>query len=307
MTAFFQFHKAIERLPIGVSRVMPDQIGAAHAEFIKRNWLVADGYVQSRMVSCYGIDLDEDIVIDEDAENYSIQRKNSRIRLPPLPLEDITVFTPNITGWLRDLTGVLDFEDSKRAKVQELIAGHLWHLGDLRVPKSSRTIPVYIACQLMHVKEAVDRALESRVRPDCGIVFVAKREDLYSPFHLPRGHQIAGLDELFLQDGRTPDKEVIERMSLPQGQEHGSTYFEDRSGSLLLAHFHHPRSFTGKQRKVIAYFWKHRALDFLKWSDVVRETDCGRDPGSVFGSDWPQYLERSDEGRGRYRIRAPKS
>ena len=286
---------------------MPDQIGAAHAEFKKRNWLVADGYVQSRTVSCYGIDLDEDIVIDEDAEHYSFQSKNSRIRLRPRSLEDITVFVPNISGWLRDLTDVLDFEDSKRAKVQELIAGHLWHLGDLRVHKSSRTIPVYIACQLMLVKEAVDIALKSPVRPDCGIVFVARREDLYSPFHLPRGHQIAGLDELFLQDGRTPDKEVIERISLPHEQEHGSTYFDDRSGSLLLAHFQQPRFFSGKQRKVIAYFWRHRSLDFLKWSDVVRETGCGRDPGSVFGSDWLQYLERSDAERGRYRIRASKS
>lgn len=286
---------------------MPDQIGAAHSEFKKRNWLVADGYVQSRTVSCYGIELDEDIFIDEDAAHYSFQRKNSLIKSRPRTLEDITVFTPNISVWLRDLTDVLDFEDSKRAKVQELIAGHLWHLGDLRVTKSSRTIPVYIACQLMQVKESVDLALESRVRPDCGIVFVARREDLYSPFHLPRGHQIAGLDELFLQDGRTPDKEVIERLSMPQEQAHGSTYFDDRSGSLLLAHFPHPKFFSGKQRKVIAYFWKHRALDFLKWSDVVRETDCGKDPGSVFGSDWSQYLERSDAERGRYRIRASKS
>lgn len=307
MNAFSQFHKAIERLPIGVTRVMPDQIGAAHAEFKKRNWLVADGYVQSRTVSCYGIDLDEDVFIDEEAENYSFQSKNSRIRLRPRSLEDITVFIPNISGWLRDLTDVLDFEVSKRAKVQELIAGHLWHLGDLRVPKSSRTIPVYIACQLMHVKEAVDRALESRVRPDCGIVFVARREDLYSPFHLPRGHQIAGLDEVFWQDDLKPDKEVIERISRPQEQLHGSAYFEERSGVLLLAHFNQSKSFSGKQRKVIAYFWKHRALDFMKWSDVVRETDCGRDPGSVFGPDWPQYLERSDAERGRYRIRASKS
>ena len=307
MSAFSQFHKAIERLPIGVTRVMPDQIGAAHAEFKKRKWLVADGYVQSRTVSCYGIDLDEDVFIDEEAENYSFQSKNSRIRLRPRSLEDITVFIPNISGWLRDLTDVLDFEDSKRAKVQELIAGHLWHLGDLRVPKSSRTIPVYIACQLMHAKEAVDRALESRVRPDCGIVFVARREDLYSPFHLPRGHQIAGLDEVFWQDDLKPDKEVIERISRPQEQVHGSAYFEERSGVLLLAHFHQSKSFSGKQRKVIAYFWKHRALDFMKWADVVRETDCGRDPGSVFGPDWPQYLERSDAERGRYRIRASKS
>ncbi len=307
MSDFFQFHKAIERLPIGVSRVMPDQIGAAHTDFKKRNWLVADGYVQSRTVSCYGIELDEDIVVDEDTENYSFHRKNSCIRIRPRSMEEITVFTPNISGWLRDLTDVLEFEDSKRAKVQELIAGHLWHLGDMRVPRSSRTIPVYIACQLMHVKELVDRALESRVRPDCGIVFVARREDLYSPFNLPRGHQIAGLDEVFWQDGLKPDKEVIERISLPQERGYGSAYFEERSGVLLLAHFHQPRSFSGKQRKVIAYFWKHRAIDFMKWSDVVRETDCGKDPGSVFGPDWLQYLERSDEGRGRYRIRASKS
>ncbi len=250
--------------------------------------------------------MDEDVVIDHETESYTVQRINTRIKVSPRPLSEITIFTPNIPRWLRDLTDALGFEESKRAKVQELIAGHLWHLGDLRVPKSSRTIPVYVACHVMKVKEQIDQILESRLRPDSGIIFVATREKFDSPL-LPRGHQFAVLDEVFMCDGFTPDLEMLERMTQVQEQRHGSIYFEERSGVLLLSHFEKPRSFSGKQRKVIAYFWKHRAVEFMKWSDVVRDTDCGKDPGSVFGPDWFQYLERSTEGRGRYRIRCSKS
>lgn len=307
MSVFHEFHRILERLPKGQSRLMSDQIGASFHEFLKRKWILVDGYVSARTVSRYGLVIDEEIEVDEELGQYTFMTRNSRIKRGPYGVDEVRLYTTNLPGWLNDLRNSLDFEPGKWAKVPELIAGHLWHLGDLRVPNSSRTIPIYVACQIQSVKEEVIRALDSRVRPDCGVVFVSARERFYSPFHLPRGHQLAGLDEVFMFDGATIDREVVSRLSQPEEQPTEENFFEERSGTLLLAHLPEPRTFIGKQKKVIAHFWKHRAVESIKWSDVVHETACGKDPGSVFGSNWTDYLERHGGLKGRYRIRAPKA
>ena len=59
--------------------------------------------------------------------------------------------------------------------------------------------------------------------------------------------------------------------------------------------------------------WWAQSYKATRWlvaaptSSDVRGTCFEKDPGSVFGNNWTDYLERHGDSKGRYRIRAPKA
>lgn len=307
MSCFHDFHLAIERIPVDCIRVMSDQIGTCLKEFLQRRWLVGDGFVASRASTRYGVEWDADIVVDEATGTYCLHWPDSSVSIAPKPLEEVMVYVPVVARWIEDLTRLFGFEASKQPRQPELISDHFWHLGDLRAPKSSRWIPIYLARQFLARKEMILEALENRLRPDGGIVLLAHRECIPGPLPLPRGHQLASLDQMLSQDGQTLDPQVLQRLTLQTEPVEGGAHFDVRSGALMLAHFKHPRVFNGLQKGVIALLWKYRGIDALKWADIRQQTGCGKDPRSVFGKDWSELLERRGAVRGRYRLRTPKN
>ena len=66
-----------------------------------------------------------------------------------------------------------------------------------------------------------------------------------------------------------------------------------------------PRVFKGKQKAVIATFWKARYQTSIKWSDLVTQTRCAKDPDSALGPGWNEWIEKTAYGR--YRIRSRRT
>ncbi len=306
MTCFEKFHKVIERIPADSLRIMSDQIGSGLREFLRRGWLVADGFVCSRSSFRYGVEWDEEIIIDEPTGTYRLLWVDSRFSISPKPIEDVIVYVPSVSIWIDDLSNMFGFEPSRKSRNPELIPGNLWHLGDLRISKSSRFVPIYLARQFEAKKEVILEELGNRIRSECGMVILANREGISLPAQLPRGHQVAYLEQLFLTDGHSLDKHVLEQISSPYDLSEGKDYFDERSGTLMLSHFDAPRVFIGRQKSVISLLWKNRGIEALKWADIRRECGCGKDPHSVFGANWSELLDRRGPTRGRYRLRAPK-
>jgi hypothetical protein len=136
------------------------------------------------------------------------------------------------------------------------------------------------------------------VRPGHGIVLTSVDLDT----ELPNGHQRCGLDSLLITnaDRITCDRDVLDRLlrGVPADAADPEEWFNERTGELKLVHMTATKVFKGKQKAVIAAFWKARDQASLKWSDVVTITNCGKDPDSVFGKlVWREWLENVDHGR----------
>lgn len=124
---------------------------------------------------------------------------------------------------------------------------------------------------------------------------------------LPNSHQTCGIGRLLVDsgDGITYDADLLHRLLKGTGADADDPdeYFDADIGELKLACVAEPKTFKGKQKDVIAMFWKARQQHSLKWSEVVTRTSCQKDPDSVFGSEWSRWLERIEGQRGHYRLR----
>jgi len=145
-------------------------------------------------------------------------------------------------------------------------------------------------------------ALVDPVRPSQGIVLTAIDVDL----NLPNSHQARSLECILISDdcGITCDHDTMDRLlrGLAADTQNPDEWFDDRRGELKLSHMNAVKVFKGKQKAVIAAYWRARQQHSLKWEDVMASTNCGKDPGSVFGKDvWREWLE--NVGHGLYRIR----
>lgn len=275
------------------------QLSGRLQDFLKRRWLVLDGYQTHLLVPVGDGEADVELEIDEDAGVFRYTSPRRRLHPIERPLSEIALYAFNVEEWLNALTEVFDFEPSRRARKRCLIPDHLWHLGDARVARSHDFAPIYVARRLQSCQEDWCECLSDRIRLGQGIVLVARK----GSESLPNDHQQRELDDLLLEGSEVLDTQALERLleTTPVGT--GDEYFDVRSGALKLRHMKQARIFQGAQARVIALFWKNRYnASGLKWSEVVSSAHCSKDPDSVFGKGkWQDWLERV--GRGSYRLR----
>lgn len=169
--------------------------------------------------------------------------------------------------------------------------------------KTHRFAPVYLARRINASNEELRQSLLSAKRPSQGVVLTAHDAD----HELPNSHQTCGIDRLLVNSGAgvTYDAELLHRLlkGIAADADDPEEYFDTDIGELKLTCVAEPKTFKGKQKNVIAMFWKARQQHSLKWSDVTTKTSCGKDPGSVFGPDGSIWLERIEGQRGHYRLR----
>ena len=241
--------------------------------------------------------------IDDDRQTYSYRSPSCRRRFVTRPLSDITLYAINLDAWMDDVCTVLQIEPSQRARSREIITGHLWHLGNIRVGNTHRHAPVYLARRMNASDQELRQALLSAMRPGQGVVLTAHDVDT----GLPNSHHTCGIDRLLVNagEGITYDADLLQRLlkGTAADADDPEEYFDSDTGELKLACVGDPKMFKGMQKNVIAMFWKARQQHSLKWSEVVTRTRCGKDPDNVFGPEWSTWLERIEGPRGHYRLR----
>lgn len=302
--------QALQRCTSADWRVLSSATGRDYKAFLQKKWLIEDGYlgaISVEMASC-GVSLHEEVDVDIDRASgtYSYQRPiRPRIRVVG-PLSDIEICVFNVDAWLDDLAGVLEIERFHKSKSRSLVARRLWHLGDLRVRKSSKLAPVYVGIGVSGDWAAVQTELISPLRSSAGIVIVDRLDLL---LEIPNGHHACTVQDILRQEGdaAVANTDALDRLLGYEKplQYRGDVWFDPITGTLMLKHLAQPKTFVRKQLAVIKMFWRaSQTIDpLLKWSDVRQQTECGKDPGSVFGPDWKLYLERVKAGSGEYRLR----
>ena len=282
-------------------RLLADELRGYATAFLARRWVVDNGHLTSILVPVLDSDQEVEVEIDEDRQTFSYRDPCCKGRVIIRPLSEITLYSINIDAWMDEICELFMIEPSRRARNREVIAGYLWHLGDLRVGRTHRFAPMYFARRLRPTDTEWQNALISTRRPGQGIVLMAHDREI----ELPNGHQTCGIDRLLTEagDGVGYDADLLHRLLKGPPADGSDEYFDADTGELKLARVAEPRVFKGKQKDVIAMFWKARKQHSLKWSDVMARTVCQKDPDSVFGSEWSTWLERIKGQRGHYRLR----
>ena len=297
-----EYLHVLERVRGLEARLLCDELGGRAAAFLARRWLLADGYLTSILVPVLDSEQEVDVEIADDQQTYSYRSPVCRGRLVTRPLSDITLYAINLDAWMDEVCKVLEIEPSQRARSREIITGHLWHLGNIRVGNTHRHAPIYFARRMNATDQELRQTLLSAKRPSQGIVLTAHDVDI----ELPNSHQTCGIDRLLVNssDGVHYDADLLQRLLKGPAADANDPdeYFDVDTGVLKLARVDEPKTFKGKQKDVIAIFWKARQQHSLKWSEVVTRTRCGKDPDNVFGPEWSTWLERIEGQRGYYRL-----
>ena len=283
-------------------RLLADELRGQAVAFLSRRWMVADGNLTSILVPVLDSEQEVEVEIDDDRQTYFYRSPSCRGRVVTRPLSDITLYAINLDAWMDDVCDLLEIESSRRARSREVIAERLWHLGDVRVGRTHRFAPIYLARRLPSSTVEWQHALLSAKRPSQGIVLTGHDVDI----ELPNSHQTCGIDRLLVSSGDfiNYDADLLQRLlkGTTADADDPDEYFDVDTGVLKLARVDEPKTFKGKQKDVIAIFWKARQQHSLKWSEVVTRTRCGKDPDNVFGPEWSTWLERIEGQRGYYRL-----
>lgn len=298
-----EYLQVLERARSLEERLQSDDLRGRAAAFLARRWVIADGHLTHILVPVLDSEQEVEVDIDDDRQTYSYQSPGWRGRVVTRPLSDITLYAINLDAWMGEICDLLEIEPSQRARTREVITDHLWHLGNIRVGNTHRRAPIYLARRMNATDQDLRQALLSAKRPSQGIVLTAHDQDI----ELPNSHQTCGVDRLLVNssDGITYDAELLHRLlkGVAADADDPDEYFDAQIGELKLACVPEPKTFKGKQKGVIAMFWKARQQHSLKWSDVTTRISCGKDPGSVFGPGWTTWLVHIDGQRGHYRLR----
>ena len=294
---------ALERVRSIQERLLADELRGHATAFLARRWVVDDGHLTSILVPVLDSEQEVEVEIDEDLNTFSYRDPSCRGRVITRPLSEITLYSINLDAWMDEICELFMIEPSRWARNREVIAGCLWHLGDLRVGRTHRFAPMYLARRLRPTDTEWQNALLSTKRPGQGIVLMAHDKDI----ELPNGHQTCGIDRLLVDsgDGFGYDADLLHRLlkGTHAHADDSDEYFNADTGELKLTCVAEPRIFKGKQKDVIAMFWKARKQHSLKWSGVMERTGCQKDPDSVFGPEWSMWLDRIEGQRGHYRLR----
>lgn len=293
----------LERARSLEERLSSNDLRGHAAAFLARRWVIADGHLTHILVPVLDSEQEVEVDIDDARKIYSYQSPSNRDRVITRPLSDITLYAINLDAWMDDICELLEMQPSQRARSRDVVTDHLWHLGNIRVGNTHRHAPVYLARRMNAADQDLRQALLNAKRPSQGIVLTAHDLDI----ELPNSQQTCGIDRLLVNsaDGLSYDTELLHRIlkGVAADSDDPDEYFNAETGELKLACLPEPKTFKGRQKDVIAMFWKARQQHSLKWSEVTTRTRCGKDPDSVFGPDWSIWLERIEGQRGYYRLR----
>ena len=305
MSLYAEFLICLEHARSIDARVISDELRGCAVQFAARRWIVPDGYQTSILVPVLNCEEEVEVVVDQERGTFRYRSPAQPSRFLTRPLEEIAIYAFNVDAWLDAIADVFEFENVHRARKRNVIDGHLWHLGNLRVGRTHHFAPVYVARRLTQCAEDWRKLMFDAVRPGHGIVLTA--DDIDAGW--PNGHQRCGIDDLIISrgDSITCDLDVLGRLlrGAPANVDDPDEWFEERTGELKLVHMAAPRVFKGKQKAVIATFWKARYQASIKWSDLVTQTRCAKDPDSALGPGWNEWIEKTAYGR--YRIRSRRT
>lgn len=255
-SAHIAFLAALDQADDLAKPVCASRMGRRGDDFVKRRWLrPAHAYLTRQMVPFLDGEIEVEVELDEDAGIYRYRSPQWHSRILIRPLSEIALYDFCIDAWMHDLRKWIGLVKPS-AKMQARIPGHLWHLGDFHVCKTTELAPVFIARRLQSLAPAaissilVDTAWRRR-----GIVLMRER-----PSHpLPGIHEARALADFIRTAGGEDrfDTETFTRLlrSLTQvGTSEDRLQYLD-GDNLKLPHFESAYRLSPARARIVKASW----------------------------------------------------
>jgi hypothetical protein len=144
MSAYLEYFNTLERVRSVEPRVIATTVGHHRAEFVRRRWVVEDGYLTRVMVPFLDSEEEVEADIDEDAGVFRYRSPQQRSRIVTRPLSDIVLYALRIDTWLTDLCSLIGIEPRQLSQQRTRVPDHLWHLGNARIAGTHDFAPVFV-------------------------------------------------------------------------------------------------------------------------------------------------------------------
>jgi hypothetical protein len=136
---------ALEYLPEIGQAVFEQAIWPHRQAFLDRGWIRVAGYSEGQTIE--GDDGWVDEVthdIDVAAGTYRYANPNWRGHTVVRPIEEITFYTLCVERYLEDLSALMGIALQHRSVKSEVVAGHLWALGQVRVGNTHQWARIFV-------------------------------------------------------------------------------------------------------------------------------------------------------------------
>jgi hypothetical protein len=307
MSAYVEYFNTIERVRSIEPRVTATAIGLPRAEFIRRRWVVEDGYLTRVMVPFLDSEEEVEADIDEGAGVFRYRSPQQRSRIVTRPLSDIVLYALRVETWLTDLCSLIGIEPRQLSQRRTRVPDHLWHLGNARIAGTHDFAPVFVA----RLWEGAPASETSPVLCDTawprGGVLLRHRPSNKS---LPRDHVMRSLSDFVrVEDGQDVfDASAFDRVLRGFLTINGIPEPEQflQGDRLKLPHFSTSRELAPERAKIIKVMWGEtgKAPPEMSWADVNGLANTGYQSfDDAFGGQQGREDVIEKAKRARYRVR----
>lgn len=308
MSAYLEYFNTLERVRSVEPRVIATTVGHHRAEFVRRRWVVEDGYLTRVMVPFLDSEEEVEADIDEDAGVFRYRSPQQRSRIVTRPLSDIVLYALRIDTWLTDLCSLIGIEPRQLSQRRTRVPDHLWHLGNARIAGTHDFAPVFVG----RLWERAPAAETTPVLCDAawprGGVLLRHRPSSDS---LPRDHVMRSLiDFIRVEDGQDVfDASAFDRVLRGFVTSNGDAEPEQflQGTRVKLPHFEKSRLVSDTRAAILKFMWgvEGKTPPAMKWAEVKSKVDCGyRSFDEAFGdkATREEYLLLVKAG-GHYQVR----
>jgi hypothetical protein len=308
MSAYLEYFHTIERVRNVEPRVIATTVGHHRAEFVRRRWVVEDGYLTRVTVPFLDSEEEVEADIDEEARVFRYRSPQHRSRIVTRPLSDIVLYTLRIDTWLTDLCSLIGIEPRQLSQQRTRVPDHLWHLGNARIAGTHDFAPVFVG-------RLWERAPASETTPVLcdpvwprGGVLLRHRPSSDS---LPRDHVMRSLNDFVrVEDGQDVfDASAFDRVLRGFLTSSGGAEPDQflQGTRVKLPHFEKSRLVSDTRAAILKFMWgvEGKTPPAMKWAEVKSKVDCGyRSFDEAFGdkSTREEYLLLVKAG-GHYQVR----
>jgi len=289
-------------------RVRHHSLGHQRETFIRRRWVVADGFLSHDMVPFLDSMEEVCLEIDELAGVYRYRNPQRRRQVLTRSLQDITLYRFNVMQWLDDLGQLMALEPRHSSSQRLRVADHLWHLGEVRIAGTHDFAPVFVGRRWRRAPLAqMQRVLGDAIWAREGVLLChAPSGEVLARDHAVRslGELVSVADGVDAFDAGALDRVLRGYVSRLEQRE-PAQFLQGRR--VKLAHFEHSQLVSARCASILKFMWggDQKTPPVLKWAEVNARIDCGyRSFDEAFGgkTQREQYLQLVRAG-GYYQVR----
>ena len=308
MSAYLEYFNTLERVRSVEPRVIATTVGHHRAEFVRRRWVIEDGYLTRVMVPFLDSEEEVEADIDEDAGVFRYRSPQQRSRNVTRPLSDIVLYALRSDTWLTDLCSLIGIEPRQLSQRRTRVPDHLWHLGNARIAGTHDFAPVFVGRLWERARAAETTPVLCDTAWPRGGVLLRHRPSSDS---LPRDHVMRSLiDFIRVEDGQDVfDASAFDRVLRGFVTSNGDAEPEQflQGTRVKLPHFEKSRLVSDTRAAILKFMWgvEGKTPPAMKWAEVKSKVDCGyRSFDEAFGdkATREEYLLLVKAG-GHYQVR----